>query len=188
MINFLSEPREIKKIRKRLGLTQAKLAQLSGVDQSLIARIEAGADPRYSTVKKIFKALEGRVQKKEIEIEKIMNKKIIFINADDKIKKAVKIMEEKAISQLPVIDNGVLVGSIRERNISETLHRGGFDKEKISDMKVRNFMEQCFPEISKDSTLDNIIELLKYDQAVLIKNKGKIIGMITKSDLMKLIE
>jgi len=188
MINLLPEPSEIKRIRKRLGLTQSELAKLSGVNQSLIARIESGSDPRYSTIRKIFKALRERIQKREIKIEKIMNKKVIFINANDKIQKAARIMSKMAISQLPVLENGIVVGSLREKNISELLKRQGPNKEKIGDMKVRKFMEECFPEISKNGTLDNVIELLKYEPAVLVKENGKIIGIITKSDLMKLVE
>lgn len=188
MINLLPEPSEIKRIRKRLGLTQSELAKLSGVNQSLIARIESGSDPRYSTIRKIFKALRERIQKREIKIEKIMNKKVIFINANDKIQKAARIMSKMAISQLPVLENGIVVGSLREKNISELLKRQGPNKEKIGDMKVRKFMEECFPEISKNGTLDNVIELLKYEPAVLVKENGKIVGIITKSDLMKLVE
>ena len=52
------ELEEIKKIRKKLELTQTELADRAGVSQSLIAKIEAGRiDPTYSKTKKIFAAL-----------------------------------------------------------------------------------------------------------------------------------
>lgn len=41
--------------RKRRNLTMLQVAHLSGVSESQICRIEAGADPSFSTVKKLCK-------------------------------------------------------------------------------------------------------------------------------------
>ena len=52
------ELEEIKKIRKKLGMTQTELANRAGVSQSLIAKIEsARIDPTYTKTQKIFAAL-----------------------------------------------------------------------------------------------------------------------------------
>ena len=52
---------KIGEIRRVLGLTQTELAKLSGVSQSLIAKIESRKiDPAYSKVIAIFEALENR--------------------------------------------------------------------------------------------------------------------------------
>ena len=56
---------EIKVIRKNLDLTQEELSRLSGISQSLIARIEAGTvDPSFSKAERIFSALEKAKSKK----------------------------------------------------------------------------------------------------------------------------
>ncbi len=50
---------EIKHLRKKFGLTQSQLAKLSGVSQSLIAKIEADRiDPTFSKAQKIFEAIK----------------------------------------------------------------------------------------------------------------------------------
>ena len=52
--------KDIKRIRLQIGLTQSKLADKSGVSQSLIAKVESGLiDPGYSSVKKIFDTLDS---------------------------------------------------------------------------------------------------------------------------------
>jgi len=49
---------EIKKARKESGKTQWDLAHLTGISQSMIARIETGTvDPKTSTMKKLIAAL-----------------------------------------------------------------------------------------------------------------------------------
>ncbi len=50
--------KEIKVIRKKLGITQGELAKLSNVSQSMIAKIESNIlDPSYTNACKIFNAL-----------------------------------------------------------------------------------------------------------------------------------
>ncbi|MBI2647565.1 helix-turn-helix domain-containing protein, partial [Candidatus Woesearchaeota archaeon] len=59
---------EVKKIRKKLELTQTQLANRAGVSQSLIAKVESGRiDPTYSKTKKIFSALSELEKKEEIK-------------------------------------------------------------------------------------------------------------------------
>ncbi|MHA1431033.1 MAG: helix-turn-helix domain-containing protein, partial [Candidatus Freyarchaeota archaeon] len=53
----LPTPEDIKRLRKKVGLTQTELAEKAGVSQSLIARIESGSvDPRLSTLQRILNA------------------------------------------------------------------------------------------------------------------------------------
>jgi transcriptional regulator with XRE-family HTH domain len=73
---------KISRIRKSLGMTQAKLAQLCGTSQQAIAKIEsASIDPRLSTLEKVAAALNCELKdlffsKKEFvqEIQDVMNK------------------------------------------------------------------------------------------------------------------
>ena len=52
------DPKDIAKIRKRLGMTQNQLSEISGVSQSLIAKIEANkVAPTYRTVKNTIKLM-----------------------------------------------------------------------------------------------------------------------------------
>ena len=48
----------IKQIRQKIGITQKKLAVLTGVSTSMINQIESGrSQPSYDTAKKIFESL-----------------------------------------------------------------------------------------------------------------------------------
>ena len=72
------ELEEVKKIRKKLGMTQTDLANRAQVSQSLIAKIESGKiDPTYTKTQKIFTALSELEKKEEAKAEQLMNTKII---------------------------------------------------------------------------------------------------------------
>ena len=52
-------PKELQQLRKKVGLTQAELANSVGISQSLVARIEKGqVNPSISTLKRILKVIE----------------------------------------------------------------------------------------------------------------------------------
>lgn len=49
-------------LRKKRGITQQQLSELSGIKQPMIARIESGkSDPQLSTIIKILDCLEARL-------------------------------------------------------------------------------------------------------------------------------
>ena len=56
-------PKELQELRKKVGLTQAELADSVGISQSLVARIEKGqVNPSISTLKRILKVIEKQKQ------------------------------------------------------------------------------------------------------------------------------
>jgi len=179
------EIEEIKRRRKKLGLTQKKLAELVGVSQPLIARLESGdLDPKLSLIKKIFKVLdelEGRMTAK-----KIMNPNVIFASPDDTAKKVIEIMWEKGISQIPVIEAGRVVGTVTESAIIKRMIERGADS--LVEIRVREIMEEPLPAIPPEESLENISKMLLNSPAVLVVENGKIIGIITKHDVMKVIK
>lgn len=105
-IVMIENLQEIKRMRKNLGINQKDLAAQAGVSQSLIAKIESGKlDPTFTKAKQIFRALEELQEKEEIKAKEIMNKKVVFVKANDKVKEIIAIMKRKGISQVPVLKN-----------------------------------------------------------------------------------
>jgi len=101
------EPREIPKLRKQLGVTQAELAGLAGVSQALIAKIESGRiDPSFSKAKALSETLLGLQRKSTKKTKEIMVTDIISVESDQLVRDATELMQNHAISQLPVFDIG----------------------------------------------------------------------------------
>lgn len=181
----LPTPESIKKRRVKLGLTQSALAEKANVSQPLIARIESGdVDPRLSTVKSIIAALD-EMEKSKTTAKDLMTSPVICLVPEDTVESAVKLMEKYGFSQLPVLENGVPVGSISESILVQAMGSG--DISKISTSRIRDIMEESFPAVSPKTDMGTASHLLETYHAVLVMELGKVIGVITKYDVMRLI-
>ncbi len=178
----------IGKLRRTLGLTQKELARLAGVSQSLIAKIESGKiDPAYSKVVQITAALEqekGRTQARK-KARDIMTSGIVSVSPKDCLGKAMGLMKRMNISQLPVFDAHTCVGSLSDNMIVDWMEKYG---DRISRVTAGEAMDEAFPSIPPDSDMEAVAGMLRFYKAVLVKQKGKVAGIITKADLMKAIE
>ncbi|MBD6955290.1 MAG: CBS domain-containing protein [Thermoplasmata archaeon] len=187
---MLPDIKDIKNMRKRAGITQKELASLTGLSQSYIARLESGdLNPTYENVKKIFSVLEEEISKKEGQelcAQDIMTREIVYVDADDPLEKAMKILLERGFSQLPVFENGMLVGSITDSRIGQKIANGTSVSE-MRRLKVRDFMDDPFPQVPENSPIKIVSYLLRNYPAVLVTSKGKVTGIITKSDLLKIL-
>ena len=171
---------EIKAMRKKLGLTQSELANYASVSQSLIAKIEASViDPTYSKTQKIFNALHELSAKDELKAKDVFKKNIVFVKPTDKLKSVVAKMKKQGISQLPVIDGHNVVGLI-----SETIILDALLGNELSNALVKDVMKDAPPVITKDASIEVISNLLRFYPIVLVAEKGRILGLITKSDLL----
>ena len=169
---------EIKKIRKSLGLTQTDLAKRANVSQSIIAKIESGKiDPTFTKTKKIFETLNDLENKEEIKAEELMNKKIVSLAPDDNIKGSIKKIKKFGISQMPVIDDYKIIGLVSESTLLNAL----MDKK---GKYVSDIMEETPPIVSKKASIKVVSNLLRHYPAVLVSESGKLVGLITKADLL----
>jgi predicted transcriptional regulator len=176
---------ELKRKRESLGLKQADIARMAGISQSMIARIESGTvDPRVSTLRKVIDVLTD-AERSKITARHVMCRPVLSVLASDPISRAVSIMEERGISQVPVLENGVPVGCISETAIVTALDRGGVPRDTM--LKVKDYMESGFPTVPPDADLTTVVHILQDNHAVLVVDRGTIQGVITKHDLISMI-
>lgn len=182
----LPTPEDLKKRRNELGLTQGELAKRAGVSQPLIARIESGdVDPRLSTVRKILEAFEEANKEQQILIRDLMHSPVIHVSPDDSVEEVVNLMHAHGFSQIPVLEGSVPVGSISEDMIVRLM--GKSKKKPISQLKVSGIMGESFPTVSPGVSISIVSYILEENPAVLVVEKGTIVGVITKHDVMKLL-
>ena len=110
----------IRRWRKSLEITQTKLSVMSGVAQSIIAKIENEVvDPRASTLRKIVEAL-ARFENPGLlhTVQDIMTTDVAALRYEDTIQVAIDRMVKDGISQLPVLSvDGSIIGIISEDSL-----------------------------------------------------------------------
>jgi len=168
----------LKKLREDAGLTQRQLAQLVNVTQAHIAKIEnEKVDPRLSTINRILQVLTESEAKK---CKDIMTTNVISAKPDDMILKISGIMIDKAVSQLPVLEKDKVVGTVTEESIIRHL---GTAAEAI----VEKIMEPPLLIVPEETSVNKVRPLLEDHLGVLVAKRGMLVGIITRSDLLKTV-
>jgi len=138
-------PAELREKRIRMGLKQADVARMAGISQSMVARIESGSvDPRVSTLARIVEVLQA-AERSAITAADVMTSPVFSVAPDEPVNRAVEIMGQNSISQLPVLEKGVPVGCISESAIMNAMEEGGF--HQTHQKLVRDCMEPGFPTV-----------------------------------------
>jgi len=96
---------------------------------------------------------------------------------------AVALMRDHAISQLPIIEAGGVVGSISEAGILEVL---------VSDPEARSrpvaeYMEAPFPVVPADASIGMVTKHMRTDTTAVLVQSGQGFDIITKSDLIEFL-
>jgi cystathionine beta-synthase len=102
-------------------------------------------------------------------------------DAESTIGDAIRIMQQAEISQMPVMENGVFVGSLSDNRILNRL----IADPQAKSLKVSDIMNAPFPVIKPDMPVDKISSLMDKDTpAVVVKLADDRYGILTKSDLI----
>lgn len=110
------------------------------------------------------------------------NYDLISIDAHSKIEEALKKITTSDISQMPVMDNGKIVGSISETSLFAKL----IDNPALKEETIEKIMEKPFPMVHLDSTVEEISSLInKETSAVMVKDNAGNLHIITKHDIIK---
>ena len=173
---MLPELDTIKLRRMALDLSQRKLAELSGVSQGTIAKIEARkVMPGYIIAKNIFDVLE-KVGMREEKKARDMMSPVVAVSSEDSIGKIMSLMVKKGFSQLPVVNDMKLVGRINEKLLLDVENR-----EEVCS----SIMGPSFVTVSGEASYNLVKEILKLEDAVIVVEGDKLVGIVTKTDLLR---
>ncbi|MBI1969010.1 CBS domain-containing protein [Candidatus Woesearchaeota archaeon] len=176
---------QLKRIRRQLELTQQQFAQLAGISQSMVAKIEAGRlDPTYSYVKKVEEAIALLAKRQDTEkhAKDIMHKSVISIRKNQKMTDVLPLFTKHGISQIPVVEDGKAMGLLSETAIVRHMQAG------FTEKRVQEVMEEAPPVISAETSVMMIAALLQFSPLILVQVKGELVGVITKADLIKQLQ
>lgn len=109
-------------------------------------------------------------------------KELISVNPADTVALALEKMDELGLTQIPVIEEGRCVGSLRENRVLAKVVRD----RALLDSPVSEVMESSFPIVDVDASSNEVFKRLQTSPAVLIEEYGRITGIITRHDVLDL--
>ncbi len=178
----------IKQQRSKLGITQKELAKMTGVSTSMINQIESGrSQPSYETAKRMFDSLatlEGRADPNNAG--DICSKEIIKLRPTDSLHDAITKMQKMSISQIPIFNKNEPVGIITEDGVVK--HLADSDESSWKKTKLADVMEARPPIVDHQTPAKTLVPLIRYSKCILVAKAGKIAGIITASDTLKMLE
>jgi len=101
---------------------------------------------------------------------------------NDKVSEALAKMNDLSLTQLPVLDEGRPVGSLSENRVLAKVVR---DRHLLNS-EVREVMEASFPSVDVDASAQEVTRQLQSNPAVLVEEYGRIVGIITRHDVLDL--
>lgn len=144
-----------------------------------------GLEPKKELVEEALKTLQPFVRYGLVCATTIMNKPVVGVGVNDPLCKATSLMKDRDFSQLPVFDRCKSVGSISERTLLDFIDKNG--KPPSRDLKVGEIMDKPFPFVREDTPLLKIVEYLRLNHAILVTTEDRMVGIITKANLLELI-
>jgi len=113
-------------------------------------------------------------------VKDLMVTKVITVSSSTPLNEAAKIMLEKDLSGLPVIEKGRLVGIITTHDMTKYLADYG------SDLKVKDVMDKKVVTASPFHSIHHLVELMASTptrRVVIIDSEGRPIGIVSPSNI-----
>jgi cystathionine beta-synthase len=109
---------------------------------------------------------------------------LVSINYDDTVDRALSLIREFNISQLPVLKEGNVVGSVSEGVLLQKV----LDASAHGDTRVEYLLEKPLPVVPLDAHLPRAMKVLAASNAaVAVDQHGKPAGILTRFDLLEYI-
>ncbi len=174
---------EIRRRRTALGIPLGELARAVGRSDATLSRIERGQiRPSYELVQQILSYLETKegLTAPKLTVADLMNRTLTSVESAASLSTAAQRMESGAFSQLPVIDEGRVVGALSESALLRALAQTNAHR-----LRVRDVLETAYPVVEEGFPAELLPPLLGRYAAVLVSHRGEIRGIVTKSDLIR---
>jgi len=125
----------------------------------------------------------------------MMTKNPVTVNPDMLVLDAQKIMKQKNIRRLPVVEKGKLVGIVTKHDLLEaepspatpmSFHEWNY---LLSKMKVKEIMEKTPVTITPDTPFEDALRIgqEKNIGSFPVVDKGKLVGIATESDIVRFL-
>lgn len=132
--------------------------------------------------------------KDETPVTEIMTIPVLTVRPDDRVIHARRIMFDNEVARLPVVQNGMVIGLISDKEIAfafAELRKNvslGQQQSRLKNLLVEDIMERNVVTAPDTITVKDAAELMMKHEigcVPLVNGDGKIRGIITRTDVLK---
>ena len=109
---------------------------------------------------------------------------VVVAGPDDTLDTAFKRMRGADVSQLPIIQDGRLVGILDESDIVHVMNTDEITRQERFKMPVGSVMTRDLDTVQVGESLDALIPLFDRDRVAIVLEGEKFVGLITRTDLI----
>jgi cystathionine beta-synthase len=107
---------------------------------------------------------------------------LVAVEPNTTVRAALDLFKQHDVSQLPVLEKGRAIGTVVDNDLMSAV----LDNSTTLDKLVKEMMEPAFPTIGMDAPIEHAIDFLKKkDSAVLIEDNHKLVGILTRYDVIE---
>jgi predicted transcriptional regulator len=178
----------IKALMREVGLSEQKLADETGISQPVISRILRGErEFRYDEAKALLDCLLSKLSSipSNMIAEDVATscERLMKVGLGERLSDVARMMFEKGYSQAPVYEDNQIRGVITEKSFLKLLLS---PKRDLKNLSLKDAPIEEAPIYPYNTPLQNIAQVLLEYYAVLIEKNGKVEGIITRADFLKL--
>ncbi|MFK7771329.1 MAG: pyridoxal-phosphate dependent enzyme [Saprospiraceae bacterium] len=128
--------------------------------------------------------LEDELKVKDV-ISKKSDKEFLSITKDITVREAFKMMKDRDISQMPVMEGDEIIGSITETTVLNYLLENPLNN---SENRIESIMEPAFPMVEVDLPCKQLSKYFsKKTSAVIAKDKAGMLHILTQYDIIQAV-
>ena len=101
-------------------------------------------------------------------IEAHSDKRLVTVAANDPLSRAIVLMKQFGVSQIPVVQDGEFVGSLTDNEMYSKI----IENPGLKELPVKNVMEAPFPEVAEDTSMDKISQLFNNGTKAVVVSYG----------------
>ncbi len=125
----------------------------------------------------------------ETKAKNIMSTRLITIPPTTKVEDALKVLVNNKITGIPVVNSsGKLIGVLSELDIISQIMKN--EKIKSKDFSAEIAYSKKVASVTDSTSLDKVLKVFtdtKYRRLPVVNSTGKLVGIITRRDIMRLL-
>ncbi len=143
-----------------------------------------------------FVTLANGIAFEKITVKEIMSKDLTFVSSTERLIHARRLMLESHVGRLPVIDDGELVGMITSKDLMRAFIDfrkkvpEKYQKSQIKEVLIEDIMSANPTYVTKDMSIAEVSKIMMETgfNGLPVVEDDEVVGIITQTDILKLIE